>query len=167
MGGCAVSEFFTFRSLEPERFKHSVKVGELEEQSALFARGIPAAELCTDNGQHISIGRSILVLRKHPAESETLQCTFERQLMERRRRINLRLTGIRGLRIALLVQMRRIESDFEPRSSKPPIENRQVITFEIEFFAHDRQRQPLDKPLPCEPPDQQVLQSDEHCERHV
>ena len=70
--------------------------------------------------------------------------------MERRRRINLRLTGIRGLRI----QMRRIESDFEPRSSKPPIENRQVITFEIEFFAHDRQRQPLDKLLPCEPPDQ-------------
>ena len=96
MGGCAVSEFLTFRSLEPERFKHSVKVRELEEQSALFARGIPTAELCTDNGQHISIGRSILVLRKHPAESETLQCTFERQLMERRRRINLLLTGIRG-----------------------------------------------------------------------
>ena len=87
--------------------------------------------------------------------------------MERRRRINLRLTGIRGLCIALRIQMRRIESDFEPRSSKPPIENRQVITFEIEFLAPDRQRQPLDKLLPCDPPDQQVLQSDEHCERHV
>ena len=72
--------------------------------------------------------------------------------MERRRRINLRLTGIRGLRIALRIQMRRIESNFEPAAASHRLRIAKVITFEIEFLAHDRQRQPFDKLLPCETP---------------